>query len=72
MIEDRCRCGGQIIFGKPHYIPLGTDSIMQIINSECEECKALFVGGRWQMTEIKQNQELYDKLTEMMANTLHK
>ncbi|MFT4006258.1 MAG: hypothetical protein QM683_11730 [Lacrimispora sp.] len=72
MNEDRCRCGGQIIFSKPHFIPLRTDSIMQIIDSECDECKSLFAGGSGQKIEIIQNQELHDKLTEMMANTLHK
>ena len=72
MNEDRCRCGGQIIFSKPHYIPLRTNSIMQIIDSECDECKSFFVGGRGQKIEIIQNRELHDKLTEMMANTLQK
>jgi hypothetical protein len=70
MEYEKHDCGGEIIDDKPHYIPLGSDSIMQIIDQKCTKCGALII-GKYQKTTIIENQELHDKLHDLMAMSLH-
>lgn len=58
-------CGGKVIDGKPHFIPLGTDSVLKIIDQECERCGCAIIGEN-QKTELIKNREAHDKLIEMM------
>lgn len=63
-------CGGEIVDCEPSYIPLGKDSVMQIIDQRCNKCGALLV-GKYQKTKIIKNREAHDKLYELMVKSLH-
>ena len=63
-------CGGKIIDDEPHYIPLGSDSIMRIIDQRCIKCGCSII-GRYQKTEIIKNQKAHDFLTEIFREQLH-
>jgi hypothetical protein len=70
MEYEKHECGGEIVDEKPSYIPLGSDSIMQIIDQKCTKCGALII-GKYQKTKIIENQELHDKLCDTMNRALH-
>ena len=72
MEQNTCECGGLITYGEPHYIPIGTDSILELIDSECKNCNTTYVGGQWQKIRMIKNQELNDKLTIFYRDLLHK
>lgn len=61
-------CGGEVIDGKPHFIPLGTDSVLKIIDQECKDCGCAIIGEH-QKTEVIKNREAHDKLIEAMMRT---
>lgn len=61
-------CGGEVIDGKPHYIPLGTDSVLKIIDQECRNCGCAII-GKYQKTEVIKSREAHDKLIEAMMKT---
>lgn len=31
-------CGGEVVDEKPHYIPLGEDTVLEIIDQTCTKC----------------------------------
>jgi hypothetical protein len=73
MKYEKHDCGGKIVDCEPSYIPLGTDSVMQIIDQSCKRCKrcgALLI-GKYQRTKIIRNQEAHDKLYEFMEKSLY-
>lgn len=45
MEYEKHDCGGEIVDCEPSYIPLGKDSIMQIIDQRCKRCGALLIGN---------------------------
>ena len=62
-------CGGKIVDDEPHYIPLGCDSIMQIIDQRCTKCGCSII-GRYQKTKIIKNQKAHDLLGEILKEQL--
>lgn len=58
-------CGGEVIDGEPHFIPLGTDSVLKIIDQVCKKCGCNIIGEN-QKTEIIKNREAHDKLVEAL------
>lgn len=70
MEYEKHDCGGEIVDCEPSYIPLGTDSVMQIIDQKCNKCGTLIV-GKYQKTKMIKNQEAHDKLYEFMEKSLH-
>lgn len=62
-------CGGEVIDGKPHFIPLGADSVLKIIDQECTNCGCTIIGEN-QKTEIIKNRDAHDALVSAMENRL--
>lgn len=60
-------CGGEVIDGKPHFIPLGADSVLKIIDQECMNCGCAIIGEN-QKTEIIKNRDAHDALVSAMEN----
>ena len=65
--EPCSSCGGKVVDGEPHFIPLGTDSVLKIIDQECKGCGAVIIGEH-QKTEIIKNRKAHDRLVEIMTN----
>ena len=63
-------CGGKVIDAEPQYIPLGTDSVLKIIDQQCTVCGAAII-GQHQKTEIIKNQKAHDKLFGFMQKSMH-
>lgn len=64
-------CGGEVIDGEPHFIPLGDDCVLKIIDQECTKCGAAIIGEN-QKTEIIKNREAHDKLVKIMREKFKK
>jgi hypothetical protein len=62
-------CGGNIIDGKPHYIPLGDDVIVKITDQICDKCGAVIIGNN-QKKEFYHNKKLHDKLVDFLEEKL--
>lgn len=63
---EKCSiCGGEVIDDKPHYIPIGTDSVLRIVDQKCSVCNCAIIGPH-QQTKLIQNQEAHDKLVSAM------
>lgn len=60
-----------MIDGKPHFIPLGTDSVLKIIDQECVNCGCVIIGEN-QRTEIIKNRDAHDALVKAMENRFRK
>jgi len=43
MEYEKHDCGGEIVDCEPSYIPLGKDSVMQIIDQKCNKCGVLII-----------------------------
>lgn len=67
---ERHECGGEVVDGEPHYIPLGTDSILRIVDQKCLKCGAIIIGPH-QKRKMIQNREAHDKLVDIMMG-IHK
>ena len=61
-------CGGEVIDGRPHFIPLGTDSVLKIIDQECMNCGCAIIGEN-QKTEIIKNRDAHDALIKAMESS---
>ncbi|WP_143321049.1 hypothetical protein [Clostridium sp. HBUAS56010] len=70
MEYEKHDCGGEIVDCEPSYIPLGKDSVLQIIDQKCKKCGTLIV-GKYQKTKMIKNQEAHDKLYDLMTKSLH-
>lgn len=57
-------CGGNIVDDEPHYIPLGDDTVIKIIDQTCDKCGSNII-GKHQKLETYKNKELHDKLLEI-------
>lgn len=58
-------CGGKVIDDKPHYIPLGEDTVLEIIDQTCTKCGAIII-GKHQRTRQIANKKAHDKLIELL------
>jgi len=65
--EPCSSCGGEVVDGEPHFIPLGTDNVLKIIDQECKGCGAVIIGEHQKMEVIK-NQKVHDELVELLSN----
>lgn len=70
VIYEKHDCGGNIVDDKPHYIPLGEDTVMKIIDQKCDKCGAVIV-GKYQKTKMYQNKEIHDEIMNFYAEYLH-
>ena len=59
------KCKKPLVKTKPHYIPLGTDEVLKIIDETCEDCGGAYINENQQTTIIK-NKEAHDRLIEIM------
>lgn len=69
--EPCSSCGGKVIDGKPHYIPLGTDTVLEIIDQQCENCGCAIIGPHQKTRTIK-NQKAHDRLIEFFEKEFRK
>lgn len=53
---------------EPHYIPIGTDSIVRIVDETCQNCGGTYINEN-QETKIVKNRELHDQLIIAMGGT---
>lgn len=58
-------CGGEVIDGQPHYIPLGEDTVLEIIDQTCTKCGAVIIGQHQRTRQIK-SKKAHDKLIELL------
>lgn len=58
-------CGKPLVKDKPHFIPLGDDTVLKIVDETCEDCGGAYINENQQTTFIK-NKAAYDKLIEFM------
>lgn len=63
--EPHENCGGEVIDGKPHYIPLGKDTVLEIIDQTCRKCGAVIIGEHQRTRQIV-NEKAHDKLIELL------
>ena len=56
-------CSGKVIDAEPHYIPIGCDSVLKIVDQKCAVCGAIII-GQHQKSEIIKNPKAHDKLFE--------
>lgn len=59
------KCKKPLVRAKPHYIPLGTNEVLKIIDETCEDCGGAYINENQQTTIIK-NKEAHDRLIEIM------
>ena len=59
-------CGGEVIDGKPHYIPLGEDALLEIIDQTCTKCGAAII-GEYQKTRKIISKEAHDRLIGLLG-----
>lgn len=64
-------CGGKVIDGKPHYIPLGTDTVLEIIDQQCKNCGCAIIGPHQKTRTIK-NQKAHDRLIDFFEKEFRK
>lgn len=62
-------CGNKLIDTKPHYIPIGTDEVLKIIDKTCPNCGGIFVTSEQKKQTFK-NREWHDKLYDLTKSTL--
>lgn len=60
------KCGKELVKTKPHYIPLGTDSVLRIVDETCEDCGDAYINENQETKTIK-NRELHDRLIAAMG-----
>lgn len=65
-MEKCSTCGSELIDTEPHYIPLGTDNVLRIIDQTCPQCGGAVIGKDQKLKLIK-NRELHDKLIEAIC-----
>lgn len=58
-------CGGEVVDGKPHYIPLGEDTVLKITDQTCTKCRAAIIGQHQKIQQIK-NKKAHDKLIGLL------
>ena len=63
--EPHENCGGEVIDDKPHYITLGEDTVLEIIDQTCIKCGAVIIGKRQRTRQIV-NKKAHDKLIELL------
>lgn len=59
------KCGKELVKDKPHYIPLGDDTVLKIVDETCETCGGAYINENQELTTIK-NKAAHDKLIEFM------
>ena len=63
-------CNSALVDKEPSYIPLGVDTVLEIIDQTCPKCGGSVVGKNQKKRTIK-NKELHDKLYKHMRELLH-
>lgn len=63
-------CGGKVIDAAPCYIPLGADTVLEIIDQTCDKCGATIIGPH-QKTKTIKSKEAHDKLCQFLKKYLH-
>lgn len=58
-------CGKPLVKDKPHFIPLGDDVVLRIVDETCETCGGAYINENQEKTYIK-NKAAHDKLIEFM------
>ncbi len=58
-------CGKPLVKGKPHFIPLGDDAVLRIIDETCGTCGGAYINENQEKTYIT-NKAAYDKLIQYM------
>lgn len=46
-------CGGEVIDGQSYYIPLGEDTVLEIIKQTCAKCGAVIIGQHQRIRQIE-------------------
>lgn len=59
------KCGKALVKGKPHFIPLGDDKVLKIVDETCETCGGAYINENQELKAIK-NKVAHDKLIEFM------
>lgn len=70
VVYEKHSCGGNIIDDTPHYIPLGEDEVVKIIDQKCDKCGAVII-EKYQKMGMYKNKEIHDKLMDFYSKNLH-
>lgn len=54
MFYEKHDCGGNIIDDKPHYVPMGEDTVIKITDQICDKCGTHFIGKYQKNRSISQ------------------
>lgn len=56
-------CGKPLVKGKPHFIPLGEDTVLRIVDETCETCGGAYINENQEKTCIT-NKAAHDELIQ--------
>lgn len=62
-------CGGEMVDAAPSYIPLGEDTVLEIIDQTCKKCGAMIIGKNQKTRQII-NKKAHDKLAELLKDRI--
>ena len=63
-------CGKPLVKDEPHFIPLGDDTVLKVIDETCEDCGGVYINKNQETTFIK-NKAVHDKLMEFIGQGLN-
>ncbi len=62
-------CGKPLVKGEPHFMPLGDDAVLRIVDETCETCGGAYINENQEKTFFT-NKAAHDKLVQCMGARL--